>query len=281
VAGFLGVVVGRAARVPRIIFTAHGWAFNEGRPWWQKKLFWVLHGLTVLLAHRTIVVSSATAKQLTFPGAAARMKVVHLGRTIGPMYEKAEARQLIAGEQPALFPFIHDQWVGCIAELHPIKRHELLIEAFYKLKDTHPNIRLILVGAGSEYQNLKSMIGHYGLSDNVFLIGAIHEAARIIKAFDLFTLMSRSEAGAYVVYEAGLAGVPVVASNVGGIPETVTNNVSGLLLNSPTPTTVANAYITLLEDKVTAERYAEALYETASRRTLANMVRATEALYTL
>lgn len=281
VAGFLGVVIGRLARVPKIVFTAHGWAFNESRPFWQKKLFWLLHGLTVLLAHRTIAVSKETASQLKFPGAASRMKVVYLGRTLGPLYEKAEARTLIAGEHPSLLPYVHDTWVGCIAELHPIKRQELLIEAFFKLKEKQPNIKLILIGKGSEYQNLKSMILHYGLSSQVFLVGAIHEAARIIKAFDLFTLMSRSEAGAYVITEAGLAQVPVVASKVGGIPETIESGLSGLLLESPTPQLIADSFVGLLEDKDTQEKYRNNLFKTVQSRTLDSMTRATEALYTL
>lgn len=281
VAGFLGVLIGRLTRTPRIIFTAHGWAFNEARPWWQKKLFWFIHGLTVLLAHRTIAVTATTAKQLTFPGTASKMKVVYLGRTVGPTYEKAEARKLIAGEHPSLLPFIHDEWIGCVAELHPIKRHELLIEAFYNLKQTRPNLRLILIGAGSEYQNLKSMILHYGLNNNVFLVGAIHEAARIIKAFDIFTLMSRSEAGAYVIHEAGLAGVPVVASKVGGIPEMIEDGLSGKLLENPTPRLIAEAFVDLLDDKNTQAKYKEALLNTVQNRTLESMVRATEALYTL
>jgi glycosyltransferase involved in cell wall biosynthesis len=281
VAGLLGVIIGGLLRVPRIIFTAHGWAFNEGRPWWQKKLFWVLHGLTVLLSDRTIAVSAAVAKQLNFPGTASKMKVVYLGRTIGPMYEKLEARQLISGEHPALIPYIHDEWIGCVAELHPIKRHELIIEAFFKHKNTHPNLRLVLIGAGSEYKKLKSMIEHYGLTKNVFLVGAIHEAARILKAFDLFTLMSHSEAGAYVITEAGLAGVPVVASEVGGIPETINSGKSGLLLNNPTPEELSGAYTGLLANEAQMQSYQEELYTIVSGRTLESMVRATEALYTL
>lgn len=281
VAGFLGVVIGRLARVPKIVFTAHGWAFNESRPYWQKKLFWLLHGLTVLLAHRTIAVSKETASQLNFPGAASRMKVVYLGRTLGPLYDKAEARELIAGEHPPLLPFVNDLWVGCIAELHPIKRQDLLIEAFFKLKETNPNIKLVLIGKGSEHQNLKSMILHYGLSNQVFLVGAIHEAARVIKAFDLFTLMSRSEAGAYVITEAGLAQVPVVASKVGGIPETIESGLSGLLLPSPTPEIIANSLVELINDKDTQDKYRTALLKTVQGRTLESMTRATEALYTL
>lgn len=281
VAGFLGAVVGRLTGVPKIVFTAHGWAFNETRPYWQKKLFWLLHGLTVLLAHRTIAVSKETASQLKFPGAASRMKVVYLGRTLGPLYEKAEARALIAGEHAPLLPHTSEIWIGCIAELHPIKRQELLIEAFFKLKENHPNIKLILIGKGSEYQNLKSMILHYGLSHQVFLVGAIHEAARVIKAFDLFTLMSRSEAGAYVITESGLAQVPVVASKVGGIPETIESGLSGLLLESPTPQLIADSFVELLEDKDAQEKYRNNLLKTVQNRTLDSMTRATEALYTL
>jgi len=58
-AGGVGTALGRILRVPRIIFTAHGWAFNEERPWWQRMVIKFLHWVTVLLSHRTIAVSGA------------------------------------------------------------------------------------------------------------------------------------------------------------------------------------------------------------------------------
>ena len=91
-AGGVGTLLGRLLRAPNVIFTAHGWAFNEDRPLWQKLITKFLHWITVLLSHRTIAVSSAIVKEMNWPGALRKMKIVNPGRTIGPMYQKIEAR---------------------------------------------------------------------------------------------------------------------------------------------------------------------------------------------
>ena len=62
--GFLGAWAGRLAGIKKIIFTGHGWAFNEDRSLWQKKLIYLLHLLTIALAHQTIAVSQETKKQI-------------------------------------------------------------------------------------------------------------------------------------------------------------------------------------------------------------------------
>src|SRR6185369_10912585 len=65
--GLVGAFVGRLTGVKKIIFIAHGWAFNEERPWYQKIFFRVLHIVTILLAHKTITVSEITKKQIGWP----------------------------------------------------------------------------------------------------------------------------------------------------------------------------------------------------------------------
>lgn len=90
VAGFVGALAGRLARVPKIIFTCHGWTFNEDRPFFERLIFKTIHWLTVLLSHRTIAVSNGVLAQMSWPGAHKKMKVIHPGRSIGAMYERDE-----------------------------------------------------------------------------------------------------------------------------------------------------------------------------------------------
>jgi len=75
-AGILGTVIGRFNKVPKIIFTAHGWAFNEDRPFWQRVLLKTIHWLTVLSSHHTIAVSKEVVRQMNWPFAASRMTVI-------------------------------------------------------------------------------------------------------------------------------------------------------------------------------------------------------------
>lgn len=280
-AGGIGTLLGRLARVPKVIFTSHGWAFNEDRPWWQKIIIKVLHWITVLLAHKTIAVSHAIIRQMNWPGAERKMKLIHLGRTIGPMYPKQEARQHLSEYTPSLQPYQHDTWIGCVAELHTIKRLPVLIDAVAQLLADFPTLRVVIVGDGALRKTLHTLIVDQRLEHNVFLTGHVAEAARFLKAFDLFVLPSKSESYGYVLHEAGLAGVPVIATRVGGIPDVVDHQHTGLLVPPDDVQAIAAALATLLTDIPLRQQYADAHQAAMTTRSVATMVAATSSLYDL
>lgn len=283
-AGLYGALLGRFARVPRIIFTAHGWAFNEDRPWWQRVIFKTLHWLTVLLSHETIAVSHTTKEQLNWPFAAKKISVVPLGRTITSLKSRDDARQLIemhaTGTERGLIDFHDDYWLGTIAELHPVKQLNIAIDAVAALVHKHPKLRYIVIGEGGERATLAAQIAVNGLEEHVFLVGAFEEAARLLPAFDLFVLPSRSEASGYVLLEAGIAGVPVVASNVGGIPELVIDQKNGLLVPAGDTDALIAALNTSISAPETTAARAATLQESATSRSLIQMVETTAAHYT-
>ena len=119
-AGGLGCLLGRLAFGPRVIFTAHGWAFNEQRPWWQKLIIKKLHWWTVLLSHTTIAVSNAIVEQMNWPYAQRKMVVINPGRTIPSFESRLTARTKLAHAHPPLASYITDVWLCSVAELHPI-----------------------------------------------------------------------------------------------------------------------------------------------------------------
>jgi glycosyltransferase involved in cell wall biosynthesis len=278
-AGLVGTIAGRLARVPKIIFTAHGWAFNEDRPRIQKMVIKTAHWITVLLSHRTIAVSSGLLKEMRWPGAWAKMKVINPGRTIGAMYERSEAREKIADFFPGLRPYVTDPWIICLAELHPIKRHAVLFSAFTEVLKTHPTARLICIGDGTLRTELATQINKNSLTEHIFLLGSLTEAARFLKAFDLLTLASKSESYGYVLHEAGLAQIPVVATNVGGIPDIIQNETTGLLVPRDDVSTLATALTRSLQNKEEASRFATTLFDHLTPRSVTAMTRATETLY--
>ena len=278
-AGGVGTLLGRLLRAPNVIFTAHGWAFNEDRPLWQKLITKFLHWITVLLSHRTIAVSSAIVKEMNWPGALRKMKIVNPGRTIGPMYQKIEAREKIMDFFPRLLPYQSDPWLVCVAELHPIKRHHILIEAISELVKNYPTLRLILIGDGELKSVVEKQIADADLTENIFVLGNITEAARFLKAFDMFVLASKSESYGYVLHEAGLAELPVVATNVGGIPDIIINNQSGLLVPPDDISAIYEAIKKLIDNPELAKSLATNLLEKMSARTIEKMIRVTEDLY--
>lgn len=279
VAGLVGAWAGRVARVPNIIFTAHGWAFNEDRPLWQRVLIKGIHYVTVLLSDRTIAVSNAIVSQMNWPGAQRKMKVINPGRTIGAMYDKQEAREKIIGFYPELTSHQDAYWVVCIAELHPVKRHNVLISAFAEhLKNQSEQI-LVLIGDGKQRQELETQIKDLNVTDRVFLLGNIIEAARFLKAFDVFVLVSKSESYGYVLHEAGLAGVPIIATNVGGIPDIITHPHDGILIPPRTNDNLVRALAEIYKNNVLAVERSHTLQTKLESRTVSKMTRQTESLY--
>ncbi len=247
-AGGLGAFIGRILGVPKIIFTAHGWAFNEDRPWWQRIIIKKLHWITVVLSHTTIAVSEMTKRQMNWPFVQNKMVVIHNGRTTQNLYSRDFARSFFTQYMPDLEEYKDDFWSVSVGELHPVKQHDVTIRALKNVVEKNPNIRHIIIGDGDEQKKLERLVLDLDLEDNVFFAGHILEVSQYLKAFDLFILSSRSEALAYVIIEACIAGLPIIASNVGGIPEILTHEKDGLLVNQGDASTLTKYYNELLEN---------------------------------
>lgn len=224
-AGGLTALAARMSSVKKIIFTAHGWAFNEGRPWWQRAVIWLFHYATVLLTDTTICVSGAIKEDAArMPFVAHKLVVVRNGADPLPLLPREQARELLApGRSERL-------WIGSIAELHPTKNLLSAVEAFAQIRDDFPNVLFVIMGEGQQRTELESRIEERKLHDHVRLVGHRANAASYLAALDVFILPSRSEALGYVLLEAGHAGIPVIASRVGGIPEVVRHDSDGLLV---------------------------------------------------
>jgi len=106
---------------------------------------------------------------------------------------------------------------------------------------------LVVVGGGQEGNALALQIHENNLEESVFLLGFEPEAARVMRAFDIFLLPSLTEAFGYVLLEAGFAGLPVVASHVGGIPEIIDDGKTGLLIPPRDSEAIKNALKRLIE----------------------------------
>lgn len=281
--GVLGTVLGRLFFIPRVIFTSHGWAFNEDRPSWQKIILKWLHWFTVFFSHQTIVVSNGLKRQMNWPLVQKKMKIVHLGRETGLLKSKADARELLAmrvrNTATSLYAHVSDTWLGTIAELHPTKCLHIAIEAVALLVTDFPTLRYVIIHDGEERERLERLVHARNLTDHVFFTGTIPDAAALLTAFDIFLLPSRSEALGYVLIEAGQAGVPVIASRVGGIPDIVTHEENGLLVEPLRADELAAAIRTLLEDEQKRAQLAAAHTEKSNQFTLTKMVTETEAIY--
>ena len=278
-AGGLGAFIGRLCRVPNIIFTAHGWAFNEERPLWQRVIIKLLHAVTIFLSHTTIAVSNMTKQQMDVPFTHRKMSIVHNGRTIDDLYSRQFSRSFFCEYIPSLRDHTDDFWSVTIAELHPIKQHEVTIRALKSLTKDGVTVRHIIIGDGEMRASLESLVRELELEHVVFFTGNILEASRYLKAFDLFILSSRSEAMAYVIIEACALGLPIIASNVGGIPEVIRHEKEGLLFPQGDVNTLTKYYLQLLNNPDLRNTLAQNALLRAQDFTLEKMVEETISLY--
>ncbi len=241
--GGAGIFSGRLLGVPKIIFTGHGWAFNEPRPLWQKSLIKFFTWATIFFAHKTICVSEKTKKDVSnWPFIKNKLEVIYNGINKFDLVERTDK----------IFT------VGTIAELHKIKGLDILLTAWSKFIKNR-SAKLIIIGGGEEKENLQNMANNLGISDSVIFKGFIDNARSLLSTFDIFVLPSRSEAMPYAPLEAGLAGLPVIATSVGGIPEIIENDESGILIEKENPEALLSALIKLFENQDLRKKLGENL----------------------
>lgn len=256
-AGALGALACRIAGVKRILFTAHGFAFSEKRSLLSKCAFFIAHYLTVLLSDVTIAVSSAVAhKTRWWLFARHKVHIVRNGIDIQERYSKEAARTVLIKRAPSLAKHKNGIWVGTIAELHQNKGLDVGI-ASWRARN-HQDASWILVGEGEERTRLERLKGE---DPSITFLGFMEDAADVLPAFDIFFLPSRTEALAYVLLEAGGAGIPAVATEVGGMGEIIENGTSGLLGKREDSASLSRALDELMDDEEKCLRYGRALQE--------------------
>ena len=253
--GALGALAARTKGVRKIIFTAHGWAFNEDRSSLSKSILKFIYWTTMMLSHHTIAVSEATKKYVSnWPCIGSRISVVHNAVEAIDFLPREEARAVIGLDQ--------ESWVlGTIAELHPIKGLIYACQAVADLSSAHDNVCYAIIGEGKDRPALEAYTAKHHLENTITFAGHISQASRYLKAFDAFILPSLSEGLGYVILEAGVASLPVVASDVGGIPEIITDDISGLLVPARDTLSITHALETLYNDKKEADALGAKLNE--------------------
>ncbi len=144
-----------------------------------------------------------------------------------------------------------------ISNFRPIKRVEDVVRIFARVRDSM-DARLVLVGDGPEYTRTRELVERLGLADAVRYVGVVDEVAPLLKAADVLLLPSETESFGLVALEAMASGVPVVASDVGGLPEVVEHGVTGFLAPVGDVDAMAGYCLRLLEDCGENSRYGQA-----------------------
>jgi glycosyltransferase involved in cell wall biosynthesis len=261
-------VLGRAAAwlegVPAL-HTAHSWAFSEGLPWTRIALSVPVEVLAGRATRRVVVVSDAD-RRLALRYRVARpdrIRVVHNG--VGDTALRA------VPDAPGV------PTIAMVARMAPPKDHLLLLSALARVQAP---FRLVLVGDGPDRAPVEAAIGRLGLAGRVVLTGVSPEVPRLLADAQVGALVSRQEGFPLTVLEAMRAGLPVVASDVGGVREAVEHGVTGLLVPRGDEAGLAAAFARLLCDASLRRALGAAGRKTWEERfTAAQMVAGTEAVY--
>ena len=170
--------------------------------------------------------------------------------------------------------------VVTVANLRPEKGHDTLIAAAARIVSERPETEFLIVGDGVLRDSLERRVSELGLSRQIRFLGERSDVAGLLASSDVFVLPSRSEACPNSVLEAMAAGLPIVATRVGGVPELIDSGRTGLLVDADRPAELAEAVLDLIDDPQRASHLGRAARKAAERRfSFDRMVSTFEHLY--
>jgi glycosyltransferase involved in cell wall biosynthesis len=164
--------------------------------------------------------------------------------------------------------------------LSDVKRQDLLIQAFAAITKTRPKLHLVIVGDGARRESLQTLANDLGVQKAVHFVGYRNDRERFLRAIDLFALTSESEGMPLAILEAWAAGLPVVASDCGGIPDVVTADRNGLLFRSGDVSALIDCISRAVDDAQLCKLISETgNMDVKTKYTLATMVANYERVY--
>jgi glycosyltransferase involved in cell wall biosynthesis len=238
---FLGALVGRITQIPLIISTR---TYTE---YFGKYKF--LDYLSSHLSDVIVAVSESARNIVTGKERISPSKVRIITNGIDPAQLILPHPNVIL-EARERFNLNNCCVIGMVSNLHPIKGHKFLIEAFAKLYEIKlsQTIKLLIVGKGPLLEDLRQLACKLGVEKDVIFTGFIPELPLALSLIDIFVHPSINEGMSIVMMEAMALGKPIVTTRVGGTPELVKDEETGLLVPSQDSEALAGAISKLLKN---------------------------------
>ncbi|HWX44323.1 MAG TPA: glycosyltransferase [Solirubrobacteraceae bacterium] len=235
--------IARVARLwhPRVplLYSPHGYAFaGHFDRALERRAYRTVERLLALATTRVICVCEAEARLARSIGPPSRVRVVNNG--IPPTDDGAVDSRIreLAARGPV---------IGALTLLRPGKGLETLIDATPQILAHNLRAQVAIVGAGPDLEPLIARAHHRGVDHAVHFLGPSDEPLSALRGMRVFVHPSWAESFPYVILEAMSLGLPIVASDIGGIGEALVNGSSGLLVAPRDPTALAHALNDLLE----------------------------------
>ena len=267
-AAALGALAARLVGVPKIIFTVHGWPFNEKRNEFVRVIIYLVSWFTAFLSHAVIVVSkSDEAQGKKMRWVEKKMYYIPIGIETPDFIARDESLEALSLEKTSTPRIV------TIAELTGTTGLRYGIEAVSILKSEGVNAQYVIIGTGELRRRLEDFAIEMNVEEHVTFAGFIDDAPRYLKAFDIFLLPSIKEGMPYVLLEAAAAGLPIVTTTV--VNPGFVESYSRIRAVPPgDPEALAAALVETMREKSEKE-----LFPAENHFTLVEMVEKTAALY--
>ena len=247
-AGVLGRIAARIAGVPAIVHSSHGHNFYGYFGPITSKMVVILERFMTHFTDKIIALTELEKKDLVAFKVTQPEKIIVINSGLEldnyrkPIIDVQDKRSELKIEQ-------NMSVVGMISRLEPVKGPEYLVQAARLVIEGVPRVKFLIVGEGSLRNKLESQCKKMGILDKFIFAGWREDISQILCVLDILVLSSLNEAVGKVLIEAGACGVPVVATRVGGVPEIVKDNQTGILVPPKDADSLAQAIILLLEDR--------------------------------
>ena len=141
--------------------------------------------------------------------------------------------------------------IGIVGRIVPLKGHKALIHAFSRVKESHPDARLVVIGTGTDQEYLEDLSGQLKVNDNICWVGQIppEQLSKYYKAMDALAMPSHWEGFGLTAVEAMAAAKPVVGTKVPGLQEIIVDGETGFLVNIGDAEALAEKLILLIKDE--------------------------------
>lgn len=223
--GFLGSLAAKllpASSRPRVIYTAHGWVFNEPLPYLIRKLYYWIEKISARWKDVIICVAETDRRIALNNNFRSKILTIHNAVDASKLnfLDQAAAKEKLwlllnnSAPRPETAKIILT-----IANLYPAKGLNYLVPAAALVLKQNPDLIFLVMGEGAERAALQAKIDSLLPNKNFFLLGHISQAHQYLKAADLFVLPSVKEGLPYAILKARAAGLPIVATKTGALPQ--------------------------------------------------------------
>jgi glycosyltransferase involved in cell wall biosynthesis len=264
VAGLLGRIAARMARVPHVVYTAHGFYFHEGMSDTVLKMMRSLERFGASLSDLIFVQSGEDLEEAVKTGIAPPGKLVHIGNGVDPAVFDREGNAGAAAALRVEFGIADGPVIGFTGRIVREKGAVEFVRAAGIVARRMPGARFIMVGAPLESDRdgclaeIESLIDSEGLRGRLVLTGYRKDVPAILAMLDLFAMPSYREGMPRSLLEAMAAGLPAVATDIRGCREEVVDGVTGILVPPRDHYALGEAILRILSDGETAADMGEA-----------------------